>query len=164
MTVTPRTGSPRELVHRLTQRHATINSCGTARALDLLDHVDTPGSWASTAATMATARPVLVVGPAHLGPAHLGRREVDAAVHELLMVLWTPVRTTRDDIARGRRVRTRLPSVWAAWHAGTLTAAAAARIDAAGRRFTRPCSVILLDDAAVGAAMHKTTAQLTDWL
>ena len=66
--------------------------------------------------------------------------------------------------ASARRVRTRLPSVWAAWNADTLTAAAAARIDAAGRRFTRPCSVILLDDAAVGAAMHKTTAQLTGWL
>ncbi|NRQ51462.1 HNH endonuclease signature motif containing protein [Aeromicrobium stalagmiti] len=93
-----------------------------------------------------------------------GRRRVDSAVHELSLAMRLPVPTVERAVARARRLRSRMPVVWQAWHDGRIPTAHVEAIDRAGCRLTRAESVTALDDVAVDRVARLTPGQATRWL
>ena len=93
-----------------------------------------------------------------------GRRRVDAAVHELSLALRLPVPAVERQVARARRLRSVLPSVWQAWHDGRVPTAQVVEIDRAARRLTRPSSLAGLDDVVIDALAGRTPSQAGRWL
>ncbi|NRQ50761.1 DUF222 domain-containing protein [Aeromicrobium stalagmiti] len=93
-----------------------------------------------------------------------GRRRVDSAVHELSLAMRLPVPTVERAVARARRLRSRMPVVWQAWHDGRIPTTHVEAIDRAGCRLTRAESVTALDDVAVDRVARLTPGQATRWL
>jgi hypothetical protein len=67
-------------------------------------------------------------------------------------------------LARTRRLRTDLPTVWQAFQAGDLDAEQVRVIDKAARRVTEAHTLAVLDDQVVDAAQTRTPKQLSCWL
>ncbi|MET0766674.1 MAG: hypothetical protein ABWY50_03435, partial [Aeromicrobium sp.] len=88
----------RQVIDQIVLRREALASLEAGEAADLLDHVD-----------RARAAGEVFGGDAQ------GRRRVDAAVHELSLAMSLPVPTVERRVARARRVRSVLPSVWQAW-------------------------------------------------
>lgn len=80
-----------------------------------------------------------------------------------VMVLGDPW-SVRRLVARSRRVRSGLPTVWAAHRAGELDTEQVREIDRAARRATAAATVAAIDAGAVGAARTRTPKQLASWL
>lgn len=136
-----------QVIDQIVVRREAVASLDAAEAADLLEYVDR--------ARLAGER---------VGGQAQGARRVDAAVHELSLAMVVPVLTLERQVARARRVRTLLPSVWEAWHDGRLSTSRVHAIDKAARRLTRPDSVAALNADVVDAAACMTPGQLTGWL
>lgn len=136
-----------QTIDQIIVRREALASLEAAEAADLLDYVDR--------ARTAGER---VGGQAH------GRRRVDAAVHELSLAMTLPVPTIERRIARARRLRSSMPSVWQAWHDGRTTTRTIDAIDRAARRLIHPASVVTLDETVIDATTGLTPAQVTGWL
>jgi hypothetical protein len=119
----------REVIDQIVIRREALASIEAAEAADLLDYVDRARAAGEEASEAQ------------------GRRRVDAAVHEVSLAMRLPVPTVERQIARARRLRSRLPSVWQAWHDGRVSTTQVGEIDRAARRLTRPDSLAALDDA-----------------
>lgn len=78
----------------------------------------------------------------------------------LKMSVWEAQRL----LARSRRLRTGLPTVWAAGLAGRLDQSRLARIDRAARLVLDPQVLAMLDERVVAVAAVKTVKQLDVWL
>lgn len=96
--------------------------------------------------------------------ARSGSLESSAAAHELSLALMLPVATVERTIATARRVRSTMPTVWAAWHAGDVSSRKINLIDQAAEQLTQPLSVTALDAVVVAMAARKTPSQLRSWL
>jgi CHASE3 domain sensor protein len=83
----------REVIDQIVIRREALASIEAAEAADLLDYVDRARAAGEEASEAQ------------------GRRRVDAAVHELSLAMRLPVPTVERQIARARRLRSRLPSV-----------------------------------------------------
>jgi hypothetical protein len=106
----------REVIDQIVIRREALASIEAAQAADLLDYVDRARAAGEEASEAQ------------------GRRRVDAAVHELSLAMRLPVPTVERQIARARRLRSRLPSVWQAWHDGRVSTTQVGEIDRAARR------------------------------
>ena len=71
---------------------------------------------------------------------------------------------TRRLLARTRRLRTGLPTVWDAHRAGDLDADQVRVIDRIARRVTEPHTLAAIDDHVVDAAQTRSPKQLAGWL
>jgi hypothetical protein len=136
----------RDLIDQIVLRREALASVEAAEAADLLDYVD-------------RAR----LAGEHLSEAQ-GRRRVDAAVHELSLVMVLPVPTIERRIARARRVRSMLPTAWRAWHDGRISTTHVVEIDRAVRRLTLAGSVAELDEIVVESLRRRTPGQAVKWL
>jgi hypothetical protein len=136
----------RQAIDQIVLRREALASLQAGEAADLLDHVDRARS----------------AGEA-FGEAQ-GRRRADAAVHELSLATRLPVPTIERRVARARRLRSLLPTVWQAWHDGRISTAAVVAVDRAATRLTKPESLVTLDETAVDAVAGLTPGQAGTWL
>jgi hypothetical protein len=136
----------REVIDQIVIRREALASIEAAEAADLLDYVDRARAAGERCSEAQ------------------GRRRVDAAVHELSMAMRLPVPTVERHVARARRLRSRLPSVWQAWHDGRVSTTQVGEIDRAARRLTRPDSLAALDDVVIDAVATRTPSQTGRWL
>ena len=93
-----------------------------------------------------------------------GKLEAGAAAHELSLALTLPVATVENQLATTRRMRSTMPGVWTAWHAGDVSTRKVMLIDQAAQRLTQSSSVGMLDAVIVEIASAKTPGQLRSWL
>jgi hypothetical protein len=136
----------RDLIDQIVLRREASASLDAGEAADLLEYVD-------------RAR---VVG--ERVSESQGRRRADAAVHELSLAMTLPVPTIERRIARARRVRSMLPTVWQAWHDGRVSTTHVIEIDRAVRRLTLAGSVVELDEIVVESLRRRTPGQAVKWL
>ncbi|MDQ3158028.1 MAG: 13E12 repeat family protein [Actinomycetota bacterium] len=99
-----------------------------------------------------------------LGGAATGSLEASAAIHELSLALTVPVGTLQSALAAARLARANLPSVWRAWHAGTISSAHVGAIVEKAYRLRRPDSLVRLDQEVTLVAPTRTVSQLRRWL
>jgi hypothetical protein len=137
----------RQAIDGIVVRRQALASIEAQEAEDLVDYVDR----ARDAGERADG-------------AGQGRRRVDAAVHELSLALTLPVPTVERRVARARRLRSSMPTVWQAWHDGRIGTAHVTAVDHAATRLTRPESIALLDETAVDRLAGLTPGQATRWL
>ena len=135
-----------QLIDQIVIRREASASLDAGEAADLLDYVD-----------RAKVAGELLSEPQ-------GRRRVDSAVHELSLAMSLPVPTVERRIAQARRLRSRLPSVWQAWHDGRVSTAHVAEIDRAARRLVDPASDAVLDRDVLDALAGLTPSQAQRWL
>ncbi|MDN5804896.1 MAG: HNH endonuclease, partial [Microlunatus sp.] len=83
---------------------------------------------------------------------------------EVSVVLREQPWTARCLIARTRRLRTSLPSVWEAFRCGDLDAEQVRVVDRIARRATEQATLVVIDDRVVAAAQTRTPKQLSSWL
>lgn len=83
---------------------------------------------------------------------------------ELSLALTMSVWETRRLLNRSRRLRTSMPSVWAAGLAGELDQPRLVAIDGAARLILDPHLLTVLDEEVVEVAVRKTVKQLHSWL
>jgi hypothetical protein len=136
----------REVIDQIVIRREALASIEAAEAADLLDYVDRARAAGERCSEAQ------------------GRRRVDAAVHELSMAMRLPVPTVERQIARARRLRSRLPSVWQAWHDGRVSTTQVGEIDRAACRLTRPDLWAALDEVVIDAVAARTPSQTGRWL
>lgn len=94
------------------------------------------------------------------GRARPGEFVADEVSLALRMSVWEAQRL----LARSRRLRTGLPTVWAAGLAGRLDESRLVRIDRAARLVLDPHVLAMLDEQVVAVAANKTVKQLVVWL
>ncbi len=105
------------------------------------------------------------VGARGASPTVAGRpRPGEFVADELSPVLREQPWHVRCLLARTRRLRTDLPTVWQAFSAGDLDAEQVRVIDRAARRATEVSTLANLDDQVVEAAQTRTPKQLGSWL
>ena len=75
-----------------------------------------------------------------------------------------PVPTIERRVARARRLRSTMPTVWQAWLDGRVSTAAVTSVDRASTRLQHAESVSALDDIAVSRVARLTPSQATRWL
>lgn len=137
----------RQTIDQIIVRREALASLEAAEATDLLGYVD-------------SAR----VAGERVGGEARGRRRIDAAVHELSLAMKLPVSTVERRIARARRLRSSLPTVWQAWHDGRVSTLSVDAIDRAARRLVRAESVNALDESVVNSTAGFTPSQVAGWL
>lgn len=137
----------REAIDEIVLRRQALASVEAAEAEQLLEYVD-------------RAR---VTGERTGGEAQ-GRRRVDSAVHELSLAMTLPVPTIERRVARARRLRSTMPTVWQAWHDGLIGTTDVISVDRAASRLVHPDSVAAFDDVVVGRIARLTPGQASRWL
>jgi hypothetical protein len=85
----------RQVIDEIVLRRQALASVEAAEAEQLLEYVDNARAAGERA-----------------GGAAQGRRRVDSAVHELSLAMTLPVPTIERRVARARRLRTTMPTVW----------------------------------------------------
>jgi len=136
-----------QAIDQIVVRREAMASMDAVEAVDLLAYVDRAREAGERAGGEAQ-----------------GRRRVDAAVHELSLAMTLPVPTVERRVARARRLRSTMPTVWAAWHDGLISTAHVTAVDRAATRLVDPASVAMLDEVAVGRVSGLTPGQATRWL
>lgn len=137
----------REVIDQIVVRRQALASLEAAEAQDLLEVTDR----ARTAGE-------------RVGGEAQGRRRTDAAVHQLSLAMTLSVPTIERRVARARRLRSTMPTVWRAWHEGLMSTAVVHAVDRAATRLVDPASVAALDDCAVDKLATRTPGQATRWL
>ena len=117
----------RDVIDQIVVRREALASVEAAEAEDLLDYVDRARSLGERVSEAQ------------------GRRRADAAVHELSLAMVLPVPTIERRVARARRLRSTMPTVWRSWHDGRISTTHVIEIDRAARRLTLAASVAELD-------------------
>jgi hypothetical protein len=137
----------RQTIDQIVVRREALASLEAAEAEELLEYVDR--------ARAAGERD---------GRAAQARRRVDSAVHELSLAMTLPVPTIERRVARARRLRSTMPTVWQAWHDGRVSTTHVIGIDRAASRLVHPESVAVLDDMVVDRLARLTPGQASRWL
>lgn len=99
-------------------------------------------------------------GPGVPGRARPGEFVADEVSLALRVSMWEAQRL----LARSRRLRSGMPSVWAAGLSGRLDQPRLVAIDRAGRLVLDPRVLVRLDEQVVEVAAMKTVKQLDRWL
>lgn len=137
----------RQVIDQIRLRREALAAMEAAEASEMLDYVDR-----ARAAGERT------------GGAAQGRRRVDSAVHELSLAMTLPVPTVERRVARARRLRSTMPTVWQAWLDGRISTSAVTSIDRAATRLEHMASIVALDEIAVSRVSRLTPSQATRWL
>lgn len=135
------------LIDRLVTRQQGIHAAECAQVIDMLSFV-----------ADARSRGQRFAGE------RVGRMEAEAALHELSMAVKVPVGSLQGALAAARFARTKLPSVWDAWEAGTIGAAHVGAIVDKAHRLQRAESIGRLDAEVVAIANDRTVTLLRRWL
>ena len=93
-----------------------------------------------------------------------GARPGEFAADEVAMAIAQSVYRVRNTAAMTRRVKARLPLVWATWCDGDVDAYKVSKIDQAMRCLSYDASILKLDRRVVEVAGDKTPKQLQTWL
>lgn len=137
----------RQVIDQIRLRREALAAMEAAEACEMLDYVDRARQAGERAGGEAQ-----------------GRRRVDSAVHELSLAMALPVPTIERRVARARRLRSTMSTVWRAWLDGRISTSAVVSVDRAATRLQHAESVAALDDAAVSRVSRLTPGQTTRWL
>ena len=139
--------SDADLIDLVVAGERSRNSSDASQALQMLTYVDRSRTAGEK-----------------FGGSLAGKLEAGAAAHELSLALTLPVATVENQLATARRMRSTMPGVWTAWHAGDVSTRKVMLIDQAAQRLTQSSSVGMLDAVIVEIASAKTPGQLRSWL
>ena len=131
--------SDADLIDLVVAGERSRNSSDASQALQMLTYVDRSRTAGE-----------------QFGGSLAGNLEAGAAAHELSLALTLPVATVDNQLAMARRMRSSMPGVWTAWHAGDVSTRKVMLIDQAAQRPTHASSLGILDTVVAEEAARAS--------